>query len=177
MTTDDGERAATDAQGSDDTAALVGERQERADLAVIPPAVPRSEAGDRRVGAVAYPYRVYEAEVTVERPLVGDRTDRYVASVDRTRRLVLRADAVPEVEEQTVEDVLVLPTELSDEQSREKARESVFRWTTQRYSLSEPPGVEFPRVASAYKLFWLVERPDGDVIVDSVRGTEDPLRD
>jgi hypothetical protein len=30
-------------------------------------------------------------------------------------------------------------------------------------------------VADAYKLFWLVERSDGDMIIDSVRGTERPL--
>jgi hypothetical protein len=165
-----------DARADDGAAALVGEPRERADLRVIPPAVARAEAGDGRVGAVAYPYRVYEAEVTVGAPLVGDRTDSYVASVDRSRRLVLRADTFPDVEERTVSDALVLPAELSDEQCREKARESAFGWTTRRYALSSAPDIEFPRATDAYKLFWLVERPDGDVIVDSVRGTEDPLR-
>lgn len=187
------------------TTELVGERHERAELSVIPPAVSREEAGESgpesdpsdersvdarrpddgnaigdragaaRVGAVAYPYCIYEAEVTIPRRFTDDRTERYVASVDRSRRLALRADAVPAVETRTVEDALVLPAELSEEASRERARESVLQWTLRRFSLSTPPDIEFVSDAVGYKLFWLVERPDGDVIVDSVRGTEDPL--
>ncbi|WP_227353527.1 hypothetical protein [Haladaptatus salinisoli] len=159
------------------TSELVGERRERAELAVIPPAISRAEVGEGRVGAVAYPYLVYEAEVTMARPLVGDRTDRFVATVDRSRRLVVRADAFPDAETREVDDVLVLPAELSNEQSRTKAREAVFKWTLRRYSLNDAPDIEFVRDADAYKLFWLVERPDGDVIVDSLQGTEDPLRE
>ncbi|WP_227374605.1 hypothetical protein [Haladaptatus halobius] len=159
------------------TSKLVGERRESAKLAVIPPAISREEVGEGRVGVVAYPYRVYEAEVTMTRPFLGDRTDRFVATVDRSRRLVVRADTFPDAETREIEDVLVLPAELSDEQSRTKARESVFKWTLRRYSLNDAPDIEFVREADAYKLFWLVERPDGDVIVDSLQGIEDPLRD
>ncbi|SIR45231.1 hypothetical protein SAMN05421858_2295 [Haladaptatus litoreus] len=159
------------------TSKLVGERREHTELAVIPPSISREEAGTGRVGAVAYPYRVYEAKVTIERPFMSERTDRFVASVDRSRRLVVRADGVPDAEEMEIEDVLVLPTELSPEQSRAKARESVLQWTLRRYSLNDAPKIEFVRDVDAYKLFWLVERPEGDGIVDSVRGTEDPLRE
>ncbi|WP_266078625.1 hypothetical protein [Haladaptatus caseinilyticus] len=159
------------------TSKLVGERHERTELTVIPPAVSREEAGTGRVGAVAYPYRVYEAEITIERPFMSDHTDRFVASVDRSRRLVVRADGVPAVENREIEDVLVLPTELSKDQSRAKTRESVLQWTLRRYSLNDAPDIEFVREVDGYKLFWLVERPEGDVIVDSVDGTEDPLRD
>ncbi len=84
---------------------------------------------------------------------------------------------MPDVETRAIEDVLVLPSELSAEQSKEKARESVFQWTLRRYSLTDAPDIEFVREVDAYKLFWLVERPDGDAIVDSIRGDEDPLHD
>lgn len=156
---------------------LIGEGRECAGLAVIPPAVSRKESGTGRVGAVAYPYRVYEAAVTMTRPFLSDHTDRFIASVDRSRRLVVRADTFPDVETRNIEDVLVLPAELSDEQSRKKARESVFQWTLRRYSLNDAPDIEFVREVDAYKLFWIAEHPEGDVLVDSIRGDEDPLRD
>ncbi|WP_435155232.1 hypothetical protein [Haladaptatus sp. DFWS20] len=159
------------------TSKLVGKRHERTELAVIPPEISREDAGSGRVGTVAYPYRVYEATVTIERPFMSERTDRFVASVDRSRRLVVRADGVPTVETREIEDVLVLPTELSPEQSRAKARHSVLQWALRRYSLNDAPDIEFVREVDGYKLFWLAERPEDDVIVDSVRGTEDPLQD
>lgn len=153
-----------------------GERREEIALSVIPPAVSRDEvAADGRVGAVAYPYRVYDASITIERPLVSDRETSFVASVDRSRRLVVRADVFPDREERTVADVLVLPAELPVDQARERARDAVFRWTLRKYSLNHAPEIEFERSADAYKLFWLAEREDGDVIVDSVRGEEVPV--
>lgn len=153
-----------------------GEHRERATLPAIPPAIPRDEvAADGRVGAVAYPYRVYEAAVTIERPFVSDRETTYVASVDRSRRLVVRADTFPDTGERTVEDVLVLPAELPDDLARDRARDAVFRWTLRTYSLNHAPEIEFERSTDAYKLFWIAERDGGDVIVDSVRGEEDPL--
>jgi hypothetical protein len=148
------------------------------ELTVIPPAVDRGEVDSAgRVGAVAYPYRIVDARVEMERPFVSDRTDEFVASVDRSRRLTVRADTVPETTVRTVEDVLVLPAEVTTERADRMARKSVFRWTLRRYSLNEPPNIRFARTRDAYKLFWLAERPDGDVIVDSVRGEERPLRD
>lgn len=171
--------ASTGATDGADPSLLVGERRASATLPVIRPAVDRADVGGdgERVGAVAYPYRVYEAAVSIDRAFLPPRTDRFVASVDRSRRLVLRADAVPEVEERAVEDVLVLPSELSDDLARERAEKSVFQWTLRRYSVREPPTVTFERVVDGYKLFWLVRREGGTAIVDSVRGTEDPLED
>jgi hypothetical protein len=161
---------------SADAHPLVGQRHDEAELAVFPPAVPREAVESAgRVGAVAYPYRVYDAAVEVERPFMSPRTDRRVVSVDCSRRLALRADAVPEFETRTVADVLVLPSELAPEQADEKARDAVYKWTRRTSILSEVPEVSFDRVADAYKLFWLVERPDGDVILDSVNGDERPL--
>lgn len=152
---------------------LVGDRHEAVDLPVIQPGVSRdSVESDGRVGAVAYPFRVYEAEIEVDRPLLAARKDRKVISVDRSRRLAVRADTVPEVEERRVEDVLVLPGELSPEQADEKARDAAFKWTLRSSILADAPDIEFARVVDAYKLFWLAERPAGDVIVDSVRGEE-----
>ncbi|MFC4450303.1 hypothetical protein [Halorussus aquaticus] len=157
---------------------LVGDRHESVQLPVIPPEVAREEVqSSGRVGAVAYPYRVYETEVEVDRPLLSPRRDRRVVSVDCSRRLALRADTVPEFETRTVEDALVLPSELSPEQADEKAREAAFKWTLRTSILADVPDVEFARVADAYKLFWLAERPDGDVIIDSLDGDERPLRD
>lgn len=152
---------------------LVGDRHERVELPVIPPGVPREAVESAgRVGAVAYPYRVYEAEIEVERPLMAPRRDRRIVSVDCSRRLAVRADQLPDVEQRSVEDVLVLPSELSPEQADEKARDAVFKWTLRTSILGGVPETEFGRVADAYKLFWLAERPGGDVIIDSVRGDE-----
>ncbi len=157
---------------------MTGTRRSAADLAVIPPAVAREEVpNDGRVGCVAYPYRVFEATSSMDRPALGPRVARYVVSVDRVRRLALRADTFPAVETRRVEDVLVLPAALHDESTREKARTAVFQWTLRTYSPLGPPDVEFDARADAYKLFWLAERETGDVIVDSVRGGERPLRD
>ncbi len=154
---------------------LVGDRHEAVDLRVIEPSVPRASVDSAgRVGAVAYPFRVYEVEIEVDRPLLAPRKDRRVISVDRSRRLAVRADTVPEVQEQRVEDVLVLPGELSPEQADEKAREAAFQWTLRGSILADAPEIEFSAVVDAYKLFWLAERPGGDVIVDSVRGEERP---
>ncbi|WP_435179510.1 hypothetical protein [Halorussus sp. AFM4] len=155
---------------------MVGERHERVDLPVVTPAVGRDEVESTgRVGAVAYPYRVYEATVEIPRPLLSPDERRRVVSVDCSRRLALRADDRPSFETRTVEDALVLPSELSPDQADEKARDAVFRWTTRTVVPSDVPEVTLDEVTDAYKLFWLAERPDGDVIVDSVRGTERAL--
>ncbi|WP_224268737.1 hypothetical protein [Haloprofundus salinisoli] len=151
-------------------------RRERVDLPVVAPAISRTSVeSDGRVGAVAYPYRVYEARVTMARPLLGDRIATVTASVDRSRRVALRADEFPEVETRTVADVLVLPSELGPSDCDEKAREAAFKWTLRKFSLTRAPDIEFERAVDAYKLFWLAERDGGDVLVDSVRGTERPL--
>ncbi|AEH39153.1 hypothetical protein [Halopiger xanaduensis] len=155
-----------------------GDRRERAELSVITPAVARDDVdSDGRVGAVAYPYRVYDAVATVGRPLLSDRELEYVVTVDRSRRLAVRADTFPETTDRTVKDVLVIPSELSDEQTGEKADDAVFNWTLRKVAVSSAPDVRFERSVDAYKLFWIASRPDGDVIVDSVRGTESPLED
>jgi hypothetical protein len=155
-----------------------GRVKETATLTVIPPSIPRDEAGDgSRVGAAAYPYRVSKASVTMERPLVEDRTDEFIVSVDRSRRLAVRADVVPDTVERTVEDVLVIPPEIDDGTADAIAQKSVFQWTLRRYSLNHAPTIEFEDAVEAYKLFWIVERPDGDVIIDSVRGDERSLEE
>lgn len=152
--------------------------RDAATLTVIPPTVDRETVESTgRVGAVAYPYLVVDARVEMERPFVRDRTDDFVASVDRSRRLTVRADTFPETDRQTVEDVLVLPPEVTTDQAKEMARKAVFRWTLRRYSLNEAPDIRMETTCQAYKLFWLAERPDGDVIVDSVRGEERPLEE
>jgi hypothetical protein len=120
---------------------------------------------------------VRKAAVTMERPLVGDRVDEFVVSVDRSRRLAVRADTVPETTERAVEDVLVIPPEIDDEQADAIARKSVFQWTLRRYSLNHAPTTESDDPIEAHKLFWIVERDGRDVIVDSVRGTDRPLKD
>ncbi|WP_435101521.1 hypothetical protein [Halarchaeum sp. P4] len=151
-------------------------RREEASLPVIPPSLPREDVeADGRVGAVAYPYRVYEVTVTVGRKFLPERELTYVVSVDRARRLVLRADTVPDVETRDVEDVLVLPADLPEELCRERAHDTVFGWTTRKFALGSSPDIDFERGIEAYKLFWLVERDGGDVIVDSVSGEESPL--
>ena len=155
---------------------LVGNRQESVELPVIEPSAPRESVESAgRVGAVAYPFRVYEAEIEVDRPLLAPRRERRVISVDRSRRLAVRADTVPETEDRRVEDVLVLPGELSPALADEKAEEAAFQWTLRRSILADAPEIEFERVVDAYKLFWLAERPDGDVLIDSVRGEERPF--
>lgn len=155
---------------------LVGDHRERVDLSVIPPSIAREEVeSDGIVGRVAYPYRIHEIEVTIPRRFFGDRIEGYVVSVDRARRLAIRADTFPETESRTIEDVLVIPSELSPEEADAKARDAVFGWCLRRFSLGKPPEITIARVVDAHKLFWLAERPEGDVIVDSVRGTEEPL--
>jgi len=147
-----------------------------ATLSVVVPSIEREIVESTgRVGAVAYPYRIVEATVRIPRPLVSDREDSYVVSVDRARQLSLRADEVPDVERRTLRDVLVVDPELGDEETTEKARDAAFEWTLRQYSPAEPPTVTIESSVDAHKLFWLAERPDGDVIVDSVRGTERPL--
>ncbi|WP_121741971.1 hypothetical protein [Natronorubrum halophilum] len=152
--------------------------RKRAALTVIEPTVAREDvASTGRVGAVAYPYRVVDAVATIERPLLSDRDIEYVVSVDRSRRLAVRADVVPETVATTLEDVLVVPAGLSDEQALEKAEDAVFKWTLRKVAVGSAPDIAFERSVDAYKLFWIGSRPDGDVIVDSVRGTETPLAD
>ncbi|QLC34866.1 hypothetical protein EFA46_011430 (plasmid) [Halarchaeum sp. CBA1220] len=156
--------------------ARTGTRRESATLDVIPPQVERDDVeADGRVGAVAYPYRIYEASATVGRAFLSDREVTYVASVDRARRLVLRADVVPDVDSRDVADVLVLPADLPAELCRERAHDTVFEWTTRKFALASAPDITFERRVDARKLFWLAERDDGDVIVDSVTGDESRL--
>ncbi|WP_336036803.1 hypothetical protein [Halobacterium yunchengense] len=175
------ESADPDVDGSEDGVATeVDESDDRvresATLPVVEPAVERAAVeSDGRVGAVAYPYLVYRASVTMPRAFLGDRTEEYVVSLDRARRLPLRADEHPETVERTVEDALVVPSEVSRERARELARDAVFEWVLRSYSLSTAPDIDLADPVAAYKLFWLAERPDGDVVVDSVRGTERPL--
>ncbi|MFB6093612.1 MAG: hypothetical protein ABEJ77_01555 [Halanaeroarchaeum sp.] len=149
-----------------------------ADLSVIRPAIERDDVdASGRVGAVAYPYRVYRATATMTRPFVGDRTREYVVSLDRSRRIPLRADAYPETETRTLTDVLVLPAEVTAAEADEMTRDAVFKWTLRTHSLNEAPDIDLLDPIDVYKVFWLAERPDGDAIVDSVRGGERPLDD
>ncbi|MBP2252642.1 hypothetical protein J2754_002988 [Halarchaeum solikamskense] len=153
-----------------------GTRRASATLDVIPPHVERGDVdADGRVGAVAYPYRVYEANATIERAFLPEREVSYVASVDRARNLVLRADTVPDVESHDVDDVLVLPADLPAELCRERAHDTVFEWTARKFALGSAPDVDLGRGVDARKLFWLAERDDDDVIVDSVTGDESRL--
>ncbi|OAQ53392.1 hypothetical protein HTG_07900 [Natrinema mahii] len=159
-------------------ATLTGESRERATLTVIEPTVTREDVDSSgRVGAVAYPYRIYDAVATIERPLLSDRDVEYVVSVDRSRRLAVRADVFPETVTEPVDDVLVVPSELSDAQVRDKAENAVFTWTLRKVAVGSAPDLTVERSVDAHKLFWIASRPDGDVIVDSVRGTEMPLTD
>lgn len=175
----------TDGTGESTTAAhpiaehRADQRHEAATLPVIEPSVPRAEVGatDERVGAVAYPYRVAEARVRIERPLLAAREDEYVVSVDCCRRLAIRGDVVPSTTDRAIPDVLVLPAELSTDAADEKARDAAFRWTLRRFTLWNTPTVDLRRTVDAYKLFWLVETPAGTVLVDSVRGDRRRLAD
>lgn len=161
------ERTGTDLDGQ-----RAGTHRESTTLAVIAPTIPREEvaAADERVGAIAYPYRVTNARVCIERPLLAAREEEYVVSVDRCRRLAIRADVVPSTEQRTIADVLVLPSELTDDAADEKARDAAFRWTLRRFALWNTPAVDLQRTIDAYKLFWLVETSSDTVLVDSVRG-------
>ncbi len=154
---------------------ITGEHHEHAELSVFPPAITRemvTTESSGRVIAVAYPHRVYETETEVDRPFMSSHTDDHVVSVDCSRRLSVRADLFPETNTKTISDVIVLPNELSTQQADEKARNQTFEWTLRTSILADVPETEITRVTDAYKLFWVVERPDGDVIIDSVRGTE-----
>lgn len=155
-----------------------GGARERAELTLIEPALERDAVDSTgRVGAVAYPYSVFDVAVTVERKFLSAREVDFVVSVDRSRRLAVRADTFPETMTRPVDDVLVIPSELSAEQAHEKAEDAAFKWTLRKFSLGTKPELELVDVVHAYKLFWLAERPDGDVLVDSVTGDESPLDD
>lgn len=161
-------------QHTNDTAEHITE----ATLRIVPPAISREEVDpDGRVGAVAYPYFIAETVVRIPRTFITDRTERYVVSVDRSRRLTVKADVFPETHSETVEDVLVLPAELTSEQATELARHNVFRWTLRRYAIGSAPEIEFDRTVETYKLFWLAEHDGSDEIVDSLRGSTRPLVD
>lgn len=161
-----------------ETATLAAGHRERSELTVIEPTVAREDVDSTdRIGAVAYPYCVYDAVATVERPLLSDRDIDYVVSVDRSRRLAVRADVFPDTVTTTVDDVFVIPAALSEEQALEKAEETVFNWTLRKLAVGSVPGISFEQSVDAHKLFWIASRPHGDVIVDSVRGTEMPLED
>lgn len=147
-------------------------------LSVIEPGVPRDEVDAAgRVGAVAYPYRAYRGRATISPPFLDDRVQEYVVTVDRSRRLTLRADTFPEPVTRTVDDVLVLPAEVSPAQCDELAEDAVFKWTLRKFAVGSTPEIEIEDPIDVYKLFWLVEREDSDVIVDTVDGTERPLED
>lgn len=160
------------------TTGALGQHQDQAELSVFPPAITRETVAAEssgRVIAVAYPHRVYETETEVDRPFMSSHTDEHIVSVDCSRRLPVKADVFPETDARTVSDVIVLPSELDAQQADEKAHSQAFEWTLRASVLADVPETEINRVTDAYKLFWLVERPDGDVIIDSVRGTERPL--
>lgn len=168
-----GAEARTDSAASEPAGEQrAGTHHESTTLAVVEPTIPRDEVGptSERVGAVAYPYRVTNARIRIERPLLTDREDEYVISVDRCRRLAIRADTVPTSEHQLVEDVLVLPSELTDAAADKKARDAAFRWTLHRFALWNTPTVDLQQTTDAYKLFWLIETSEGTVLIDSVRG-------
>ncbi|MGM0397596.1 MAG: hypothetical protein ACQEQY_01250 [Halobacteriota archaeon] len=171
MTTN-AKRPAVDGQGREDPV------RGAATLSVIEPGVPRDEVdADGRVGAVAYPYRAYRGRATISPPLLDDRVEEYVVTVDRSRRLTLRADTFPEPVTRTVDDVLVLPAEVSPAQCDELAEDAVFKWTLRKFAVGSTPDIAVEDPIDVYKLFWIVEREGRDVIVDSVDGTERALED
>lgn len=176
-TTDAGPTPASDAVDADARAGD-GRVRETATLSVVPPAIARTDVeSDGRVGAVAYPYRIHEAEVTMTRPYLSDRVDTFVVSVDRSRRIPVRSDVFPDVAEHTLDDVLVLDPDLEAATADAMARDAVFKWTLRQYSLRDPPDISFARTIDAHKLFWIADRADGDVVIDSVTGEERALAD
>lgn len=175
------ETSTTDAD-PDLNGAIVGDAdsdprvRDTAMLDVVTPAIEREDVESTdRVGVVAYPYLVYRASVSMPRRFLDDRETEYVVSLDRSRRIALRADEHPDTETRDVSDALVLPSEVDRAQADEMARRSVFDWTLRSHSLSTAPDIDLADPVAAYKLYWLASRPDGDVVVDSVRGTEHPL--
>src|SRR6056297_3531820 len=125
--------------------------REAVELSVVPPAIERDEVETiGRIGSVAYPYRIYDAAVSMSRPLMDDREDAFVVSIDRSRRLAVRADTFPGLESRRVDDALVVPAELTPEGADERARKSVFQWTLRRYSLNRAPEITFESVVEGY---------------------------
>ena len=153
-----------------------GVPDETVDLRIVEPSVDREAVQSTgSVGAVAYPYRFYQGTATISRPFLDDRQEEYVVAVDRSRRLTLRADTVPDEVDRQFDDVLVLPKEVSDSHCRDMAEEAVFEWTMRSSMLHGSPEINLGEPRDVYKLFWLAERDAGDVIVDSVDGTERPF--
>lgn len=155
-----------------------GDLEAPIDLEIVEPNVDRDavdSTGD--VGVVATPYRFYRGTVTISRSLVTDRQDEYVVAVDQSRRLALRADTVPDAVSRHLEDGLVLPSEVTDADCRAMAEQTVFEWAMRSSMLHSSPEIELGPPRDVYKLFWLAEREEGDVIVDSVDGTERPFDD
>nr|WP_229380212.1 hypothetical protein [Haloterrigena salifodinae] len=77
----------------------------------------------------------------------------------------------------TVNDALAVPSELPDPLVRGKAQDTVFTWTLRKVAVGSAPEISFEQSVDAHKLFWIASRSDGDVVIDSVRGTESPLPD
>lgn len=151
---------------------------ETATLRVIEPAIERSEVDSAgRVGAVAYPYRTFRASATMSRPFMDDRVSEYVVTIDRSRRIALRADTYPDPVERTVDDLMRLPIEVGDEQCLEMARDAIFKWTLRSVGMRSAPDISVDDPIDVYKLFWIADRQDGDVLIDSVRGTTRRLDD
>jgi hypothetical protein len=146
-------------------------------LSVIEPRVGRDDLdSDGKVGIVANPYQVYRGKATVSRYFLEDRVEDYVVSVDQSRRLALRADTYPTTETRRFGDLLKLPAEVTTDQCRDMARESIFKWTLRTLSLSSSPDIEVTDPLSVHKLFWIIESDGKELIVDSVDGTERELK-
>ncbi|MDR5657267.1 hypothetical protein RH831_08745 [Halodesulfurarchaeum sp. HSR-GB] len=159
-------------------ASMSGVPEEPIELEIVEPSIDREAVQSTgSVGTVAYPYRFYQGTATISRPLLDDRTEKYVVAVDRSRRLTLRADTVPDNIDRRFEDVLVLPSEVTEDHCRDMAEEAVFEWAMRSSMLHGSPEISLEGPRDVYKLFWLAEREDGDVLIDSVEGTERPFED
>ncbi len=136
----------------------------------IKPSIPRPDGTIRQI---LYPYRLYELEVLIKRPLKEPRIVRLLVQVDMIRAKGYLADTRPETIEAEGE---AIPPRLGEEAAEAVARRTALYYTLKKYRVGLAPEIRTLRSHEYYKIVWLVVDGSGRrILVDSVTGETELL--
>ncbi len=121
---------------------------------------------------VLYPYWIFHLKLFYKRLGRSDRILDYFAYVDLYRFGAERGDRFIELYEWDVDEKQVMKPLIDYEDAKIKAFESAITWGNSRIVSWWLPRIEIVRDAMAYKVFWIFERDDELLIMDSLDGKE-----
>ncbi len=131
----------------------------------------------RNAKFVLYPYRIYHIKLFYKRLKMSDRVMDYFAYVDCYRFGVERGDGIIDIQEWKVSEDAIMPSNITEEEAKQKAVESAFNWGNLMVISWWTPKVEVVKEVEAYKVFWIFKEDEEVYVMDSLTGDKFKFKD